>query len=74
MLVRNVGKWVLVTLVPLGTAVIAASSKIVESNWALAIGAALGATGVILELTAPSSTPSTRIGIGPTGIVVSRGW
>jgi hypothetical protein len=52
----------------------AASSKIVESNWALAIGAALGATGVILELTAPSSTPSTRIGIGPTGIVLSRGW
>jgi hypothetical protein len=51
-----------------------ASSKIVASNWALALGAALGATGVILELTAPSSTSSTRIGIGPTGIVLSRGW
>jgi hypothetical protein len=48
--------------------------KIVASNWALALGAALGATGVILELTAPSSTPSTRIAIGPTGIVLSRGW
>jgi len=48
--------------------------KIVASNWALAIGAALGATGVILELTAPSSTPSTRIAIGPTGVVLSRGW
>jgi len=48
--------------------------KIVASNWALAIGAALGATGVILELTAPRSTPSTRIAIGPTGVVLSRGW
>jgi hypothetical protein len=50
------------------------SSKIVASNWALALGGALAATGVILELTAPSSTPSTRIAIGPTGIVLSRGW
>jgi hypothetical protein len=49
-------------------------SKIVASNWALALGAALGATGVILELTAPSSTSSTSIAIGPTGIVLSRGW
>jgi hypothetical protein len=48
--------------------------RIVASNWALAIGGALAATGVILELTAPSSTPSTRIAIGPTGIVLSRGW
>ncbi|HEX8791571.1 MAG TPA: hypothetical protein VF765_11520 [Polyangiaceae bacterium] len=48
--------------------------KIVASNWAFAVGAALAATGVILELTAPSSTPSTRIAIGPTGVVLSRGW
>jgi len=48
--------------------------KIVASNWAFAVGAALGATGVILELTAPSSTRSTRIAIGPTGVVLSRGW
>jgi hypothetical protein len=52
----------------------AASQKVIASNWALALGAALGATGVILELTAPSSTPSTRIAIGPTGVVLSRGW
>jgi hypothetical protein len=52
----------------------ASMSKIVASNWALAIGGALAATGVILELTAPSSTPSTRIAIGPTGFVLSRGW
>ena len=50
------------------------SPKLVASNWALALGAALGATGVILELTAPSSTPSTRMAIGPTGVVLSRAW
>jgi hypothetical protein len=48
--------------------------KIIASNWALAVGAALGATGVILELTAPSSSSSTRIAIGPTGLALSRAW
>jgi hypothetical protein len=50
------------------------ASKTVASNWALAAGAALGATGAILELTAPSSTSPTRVAIGPTGVFLTRGW
>jgi hypothetical protein len=51
-----------------------ANEKTVLSNVSLAVGAALGATGVILELTAPSLSSSTSVALSPQGVLVSGRW
>jgi hypothetical protein len=52
----------------------AANSKIVASNWAFLLGGLAAATGVVLELTAPTAPNATTLAIGPLGVNVAHTW
>jgi hypothetical protein len=49
------------------------SPRETASNWAFGVGAALAATGTILELTAPSAKSPT-VALGPSGVLMKESF